>query len=84
MIYFTLYAVAGGDYTTRTETLTFLAGETSQTVLVNTLDDSLSEPLETFGAELSSPNGNGLDFSLGGQDTATVDITDNDCETLRL
>ena len=51
-----------------------------QTVLVNTLDDSIFEQLETFGATLSFPNGNGLSFALGSQDTATVDIMDNDCK----
>ena len=45
---------------------------------MDTLDDSLAEITETFGAELSSPNGNGLSFTLGSQDTATADIMDND------
>ena len=61
-----------------TQTVTFPAGQTSQTVLVNTLNDLLSEGLENFDASLSSPNGNGLPFSVGAQDTATVDIVDND------
>ena len=51
-----------------------------QTVLVNTLDDSIFEQLETFRATLSSPDGNGLVFALASQDTATVDIIDNDCK----
>ena len=61
-----------------TRTVTFPAGQTSQTVTVSTQDDSLSEGQETFGASLSSPNGNGLSFSVGNQDMATVDIVDND------
>ena len=61
-----------------TQTVTFPAGETSVTVFVNTLDDMLAEGLETFEASLSSPNGNGLAFNIGSQDTATVDIVDND------
>ena len=61
-----------------TQTVTFPAGETSQTVPVDTLDDSLAEGSESFGASLSSPDGNGLPFSIGSQDTATVDIVDND------
>ena len=61
-----------------TQTVTFPAGQTSQTVPVSTLDDSLSEGLERFGASLSSPNGNGLPFSVGSQNTATVDIVDNE------
>ena len=63
-----------------TQTVTFPAGETSATVLVSTLDDSLSEGLEMFGASLSSPNGNGVALSIGSQDTATVSIIDNDCK----
>ena len=61
-----------------TQTVTFPAGQTSQTVTVSTLEDLLSERLETFGASLSFPNGNGLSFSVGSQDVATVDIVDND------
>ena len=61
-----------------TQTVTFPAGQTSATVFVNTLDDSLAEGLENFEASLSSPNGNGLPFNIGDQDTATVDIVDND------
>ena len=77
---FTISFPAGpnGDYTTVTQTVTFPAGQTSQTVPVNTLDDQLSEELESFGASLSSPIGNGLSFSVGSQDMATVDIVDND------
>ena len=71
-----------GDYTPVTRTVTFPAGQTSQTVTVSTLDDSFPEGTETFGASLSSPNGNGLTFSLGSQDTATVDIVDNDGKEL--
>ena len=61
-----------------TRTVTFPAGQTSQTVTVSTLDDSLSEGPENFGASLSSPNGNGLPFSIGDQDTTSVGIVDNE------
>ena len=67
-----------GDYTAVTQTVTFPAGQTSQTVTVSALDDSLAEGPESFGASLSSPNGNGLAFSVGSQDMATVNIVDND------
>ena len=76
-----MYVAGGNDYTAiSSQLVTFPAGTTMQTVLVNTLDDSTFEQLETFGAALSSPNGNGLAFALGSQDTATVDIMDNDCK----
>ena len=65
-----------------TQIVTFPAGETSATVLVDTLDDSLSEGLENFGASISSPDGNSLSLSIGGQDTATVDIVDDDGKIL--
>ena len=61
-----------------TQTITFPAGTTSRSVPVDTLDDDISELTENFGAELSNPNGAGLPFNLGSQDTANADITDND------
>ena len=71
---------AADDYTPVTQTVTFPAGETSVTVPVNTLDDSIDEQPESFEAQLSDPNGNGLELSIGGEDTATVDIIDDDGE----
>ena len=47
---------------------------------MSTLDDSEAELTESFRGILSSPNGNGLPFDLGSQDTATAMITDNDCK----
>ena len=64
------------------QTVTFPIGQTEQTVLVGTLDNSIFEQLESFSAVLSSPTDNGIDFSIGDQDTATVDITDNDCKII--
>ena len=69
-----------GDYSSVTQTVTFPAGQTSQAVIVNTLEDLLAEGPETFSGALSAPNGNGIPFFLGAQDTATVDIVDNDCK----
>ena len=68
-----------GDYTAvLPQTITFPAGQTEQTVVVSTLDDNIDEPLESLQAVLSAPNGNGLQFALGPDSTATVDIEDND------
>ncbi|WP_420635077.1 Calx-beta domain-containing protein [Candidatus Palauibacter sp.] len=48
-------AVSGTDFTAKTETLTFAAGETSKTVTVATAGDELAEGNETFTLTLSSP-----------------------------
>ena len=48
-------ALAGQDYQAAQGTLTFAPGETSRTVSVATLDDSLDEPAEAFAVTLSSP-----------------------------
>lgn len=47
-------------------------------VTIKTMADSIGELTETFEGVLSDPNGNGLPFSVGGQDRATVEIIDND------
>ena len=82
-LFIILYAAGEGDYDPETQTITFPAGQTLRTVTVDTLEDSSAEQLETFGAVLSSPNGNGLPFSIGGQDTATADIIDDDCKIFK-
>jgi Calx-beta domain len=47
-------AAASSDYTSRSGTLVFLAGDTSKTVSVSLTDDDVSEPDETFTVNLSS------------------------------
>ena len=79
-IYNVMSFSASDDYSSVSQTVTFPAGETSQIIPVNTLDDSLAEETETFRAILSAPNGNGLVMSLGSPDTSTVSIVDNDSE----
>ena len=49
-------ATAGSDYTSTSGTLTFRANETSQTVSVPVLDDSLGESSETLTLTLSDPS----------------------------
>ncbi len=51
-------ALAGQDYTAATGTLTFAAGQTSQTVTVPLAADTTPEPDETFSLVLSSPSAN--------------------------
>jgi hypothetical protein len=68
-------ATAPGDYTAMTNgTVSFPTGESSQTVTITTLDDSLDENDETFFVNLSNPTG-GIGIS-DGQGVGT--ITDND------
>jgi hypothetical protein len=51
-------AVAPGDYTSATGTVTFAPGDVSEDVVVQTVDDALVEGTETFDVNLSNPTGN--------------------------
>jgi autotransporter-associated beta strand protein len=48
-------AVAPGDYTALSGTVSFAPGETSKTVAIAVKSDSVSEPAETFSLNLSNP-----------------------------
>ena len=50
-------ATAGSDYATAGGVLTFAAGTTTQTVIVNITGDATVEPNETFTVLLSAPSG---------------------------
>src|SRR5687768_17615458 len=72
---------AGPDYAATSGTLNFGVGETTTTVVIPSLPDSLEELPETFTATLSVPTGAG---TPGATTTATVTITDVDttsCQT---
>jgi cytochrome c oxidase assembly protein Cox11 len=77
-------ATGGGtDYTSTTQQITFLPGETSKQVTVLVNDDSLLEGPETFTAALSTAT------PLGGRsvvltDTGVGTITDNDSATVSI
>ena len=66
-------ATAGQDYTSKSGTLTFTAGETSKTVSVSVLSDSIDEGNETFKLKLSSPSGAVLTDS---EATGTIENSD--------
>ena len=67
-------AEAGSDYTAQTGTLTFTAGQTTQTISVSTVDDGVEEETEAFTVTLSNPTGGAtLDDATG-----TGTITDDD------
>ncbi|MBA3961034.1 MAG: hypothetical protein H0X40_03925 [Chthoniobacterales bacterium] len=71
-------ATAGKDYTTKSGTLTFNAGETQKTISVPIINDSLIESTESFLVVLSNPGSGAM---LVGSTTATVDISDDDSPT---
>ena len=59
--------------------MTFQPTEVSQIVMVPILDDNSLEGVEQFTAVLSLPPGQG--GVMLGDNTATVEITDDDCES---
>jgi hypothetical protein len=69
-------ATAGNDYTTVSGTLTFAPGETSKTINVPIINDSIPERTKTFVVTLSNASGASL---LRSQ--ATVTILDDDALT---
>ncbi len=71
-------AEEGSDYTGTSGTLTFTAGQTTRTIPVTTINDSIREPDESFSVILSNPSG----ATMLADDTATGTITDNDSSGL--
>ena len=72
-------ASSGSDYTATSGTLTFNAGETSKTIQVSIIDDTVVDDNETLTVTLS--NASGAEISDG---QATGTITDGDTETTPL
>lgn len=68
-------ATAGTDYSNATQTVTFLAGETSKKVLIRPIDNTVDQPNKTVLLALTNPQGGGI---LGAQTNATLTILDND------
>ncbi|NJM06296.1 hypothetical protein HC891_09015 [Candidatus Gracilibacteria bacterium] len=64
-------ASAGSDYTPISGTLTFNPGESSKTLTITLLSDSIVEASETFSVTLSAPS----NATLGPPSTARVTIT---------
>src|SRR5213076_1638934 len=68
-------AAAGSDYTAKSGTLSFAAGQTSKTFTIPIINDTLHESDETVNLTLSNPTGGA---TLGTPDTAVLTIIDND------
>ncbi len=66
-------AVAPGDYTSTTGTVTFLAGETTKTFVVPVVGDTTFEPNETFAVNLTAPTGGAAITDAQGIGTITND-----------
>ncbi|WP_036487527.1 malectin domain-containing carbohydrate-binding protein [Myxosarcina sp. GI1] len=69
-------ATASNDYVANSGTLTFDPGETTQTITVNILDDSQTEPDETFSVDLFDASGANIEDPTG-----IGTIVDNDAPT---
>lgn len=67
-------AISGSDFTPTSGTLSFAAGQSSATISVPTIDDTVVESSETLGVTLSAPTGG----ATLGTASATGTISDND------
>jgi Ca2+-binding RTX toxin-like protein len=78
-------AIAGQDYTSRSGTLTFTPGQTSQTITVPILDNNNIESIETFNIILSNASNATIADSTGVgtiADTLVVSVTTNLPDTI--
>lgn len=73
-------AKAGVNYVASNGTVTFAPGETSKTIQVPLIDDAEPSPTLQFTVKLTDANGTGF---VGAQNTATVNIRDNDVNVIR-
>jgi hypothetical protein len=70
-------AIAGTDYSATSGTLSFSAGQQSQTITVDIIEDALAELEDSFDIILSNLQSTGFNASLL-DNTGTVTIQDND------
>ena len=73
-------AVASLDYVATTGTATIAAGQTTATFNVAVIDDSVSDPAETFEVRLSNPSGEAQIID----GTGVVTIVDNDAPVVSI
>lgn len=72
-------ATAGTDYVAASGTLTFAAGDTSETFSIGTIEDTTVEANETVTLTLGNPSVG----TLGTQSTATLTISEDDFPSVR-
>ena len=76
-------ATGGVDYTSGGYEVTFPAGSSTAELTINITNDNMSEPTKRFRARLSvSQSVSDLGVSVGSDDTATINIEDNDGECM--
>ncbi len=75
-------ATAGDDYVTLPGSVTILAGQTSATIEISVIDQSLLEAAETVIVTLQSSSD--PDVTIGGTNQATVTIADDDTALVRI
>jgi len=68
-------AIASGDFNNTLITVSFAAGQTTQTVSIPVVNDTLIEANETINLTLSNPSSSAV---LGTQTTSVLTIVDND------
>ncbi len=76
----TFGTTGSADHEVKTGTVSFAPGETSQTIQVQTTEDTIYEPAETFNVTLSNTSGNAV---LGTSTSAEVTIYDDDMPTVQ-
>lgn len=76
-------ATGGTDYANATQTITFLAGQTSKQVSVAINDDNVVEATESFTAALSAVTASD-GYSVDLSDTGTGAVLDNDSATFTI
>ncbi|MEK7424495.1 MAG: Calx-beta domain-containing protein, partial [Actinomycetota bacterium] len=80
-------ATAGSDYTTLSGTVTILAGQTAVDISVPVINDAIVEGTETVVVNLTTFGAHDPDITFDPTPanlTATVDITDNDTNTIAM
>ncbi len=76
-------AIAGSDYQSKTGTVTIAAGDTTASVSINLLNDSVVEETKAFSLSVSSLQSGGLSVSFAKQ-TASLTISDDDQATVSI
>ena len=71
-------ATAGNDYSPLSGAVTIAAGQTSATIDVNVLDDSLLEDSETVTVTLDSISAGDAEISVGAAKMASITLSDDD------